>query len=57
MNNKTVFLYAISALLVIALAGVYPRLAMVFVGLLILGVIVEHGADYAAMLNALQGGK
>lgn len=57
MSNKTFFLYAVSALAVLALADLYPKLAMFFVGLLILGVLAEHGSEYAAMLNAAQGKK
>jgi len=55
--NKTFFLYAVSALAILALADFYPKLSMFFVGLLILGVITVHGSDYADLLNKAQGQK
>lgn len=53
--NKTVVLYGISALSLLALADYYPRLATLFALLLILGVLAEHGADYAGLLDKGQG--
>lgn len=55
--NKTVLLYSISGLSVLALADIYPKLAMFLVGLLIVGVLAVHGDDYAALLNSAQGKK
>lgn len=54
--NKTFFLYAISALTILALANFYPRIAALFVGLLILGVLAEHGDEYAKLLDSAQTG-
>lgn len=56
MNNKTFFLYAVSSIAVLALAAFYPRIAALLVGLLILGVLAQHGADYAKLLDSANGG-
>lgn len=50
--NKTVFLYAVSALSIIALASAYPTLAKSIVGIMILGLLAMHGPEYAALLTA-----
>lgn len=55
MSNKTFLLYAISALSVLALAAFYPRTAALLVGILILGVLAQHGTEYADLLNAASG--
>jgi len=56
-SNKTVFLYAISAISVLMLASVYPGLAKWLVGILILGVLLRNADVFAGLLKAAQGRK
>jgi hypothetical protein len=53
--NKTVFLYAISAISLLALANFYPKIASFLVAILILGVLAQHGDEYAKLLDSMQG--
>lgn len=50
---KTVFLYVIGGLALIALAGAFPRVAIVFTLILIMGVIAMNASDYATLLSGL----
>lgn len=50
--TKTVILYVVSTLAVLALSSVYPKLAIYLVALLIIGVLAQHGADYADLINS-----
>lgn len=55
-SNKEFFLWGISALTLIALADPYPNVAIFFAWLLIVGVLVIHGSDYAALIKSAIGG-
>lgn len=52
--TKTVVLYTVSILSVLALSTVYPKIAVYLVGLLIIGVLVEHGTEYANIISGVQ---
>ena len=55
-SNKQFYLWAISALLLIALADPYPNIAIGFTLLLILGVLLVHSDNYISLAHAAFGG-
>jgi uncharacterized protein YhhL (DUF1145 family) len=50
ISIKNVFYWGVAALALVALAAPYPDLATSLVVLLMVGVVLTHGADYAKLL-------
>lgn len=52
MLNTQFVLWGVSGLVLIALAGTYPNLAIFFMALLIIGVLVMNSSEYLSLVRS-----